>query len=89
LPETLRWIERVKPQRAIITNMHVDLDFDTLSNELPAISARLRWARIGNLSFWSYSHAEASLDRLLRACQFDGARAVASVLRFGQTFGGG
>ena len=35
LPETLRWIERIKPRRAIITNMHVDLDFDTLSNELP------------------------------------------------------
>jgi len=35
LPETLHWIERVNPKRAIITNMHVDLDFDTLSNGLP------------------------------------------------------
>lgn len=36
LPETLSWIERLKPHRAIITNMHVDLDFDTLRAELPA-----------------------------------------------------
>ena len=35
LPETLSWIERLKPSRAIITNMHVDLDFDTLRRELP------------------------------------------------------
>jgi phosphoribosyl 1,2-cyclic phosphate phosphodiesterase len=35
LPETLSWIERLKPHRAIITNMHVDLDFDTLRAELP------------------------------------------------------
>lgn len=35
LPETLSWIERLKPERAIITNMHVDLDFDTLRAELP------------------------------------------------------
>lgn len=35
LPETLAWIERMKPKRAIITNMHVDLDFATLQRELP------------------------------------------------------
>jgi phosphoribosyl 1,2-cyclic phosphate phosphodiesterase len=35
LPETLAWIERLKPKRAIITNMHVDLDFATLQRELP------------------------------------------------------
>jgi phosphoribosyl 1,2-cyclic phosphate phosphodiesterase len=35
LPETLRWIERMKPRRAVITNMHVDLDFATLQRELP------------------------------------------------------
>jgi phosphoribosyl 1,2-cyclic phosphate phosphodiesterase len=35
LPETLAWIERLKPKRAIITNMHIDLDFDTLRAELP------------------------------------------------------
>ncbi|MBC8036823.1 MAG: MBL fold metallo-hydrolase [Rhizobiales bacterium] len=35
LAETLGWIERLKPARAIITNMHVDLDFETLRRELP------------------------------------------------------
>ena len=35
LAETLSWIERIKPIRAIVTNMHVDLDFDTLRRELP------------------------------------------------------
>jgi phosphoribosyl 1,2-cyclic phosphate phosphodiesterase len=35
LAETLHWISEMKPRRAIITNMHVDLDFDTLTNELP------------------------------------------------------
>ena len=36
LPETLSWIERLNPKRAVITNMHVDLDFDTLRRELPS-----------------------------------------------------
>jgi phosphoribosyl 1,2-cyclic phosphate phosphodiesterase len=35
LPETLAWIEQIKPRRAVITNMHVDLDYDTLAGELP------------------------------------------------------
>ncbi|MFT3986822.1 MBL fold metallo-hydrolase [Aestuariivirga sp.] len=35
LAETLGWIEKLKPRRAIITNMHVDLDFETLKRELP------------------------------------------------------
>lgn len=35
LAETLSWIERLKPKRAIITNMHIDLDFATLQRELP------------------------------------------------------
>ncbi|MFN0194625.1 MAG: MBL fold metallo-hydrolase [Aestuariivirga sp.] len=35
LAETLEWIEQLKPRRAIVTNMHVDLDFDTLAAELP------------------------------------------------------
>jgi phosphoribosyl 1,2-cyclic phosphate phosphodiesterase len=35
LAETLTWIERLKPARAIITNMHVDLDFEALRHELP------------------------------------------------------
>jgi phosphoribosyl 1,2-cyclic phosphate phosphodiesterase len=35
LAETLVWIERLSPKRAIITNMHVDLDYATLARELP------------------------------------------------------
>ena len=27
LPETLAWIERLKPKRAVLTNMHIDLDY--------------------------------------------------------------
>jgi phosphoribosyl 1,2-cyclic phosphate phosphodiesterase len=36
LDRTLEWIARVKPQRAILTNMHVDMDYATLVAELPA-----------------------------------------------------
>ncbi len=36
LAETLSWIERLKPKRAILTNMHLDLDYATLKAELPA-----------------------------------------------------
>jgi phosphoribosyl 1,2-cyclic phosphate phosphodiesterase len=32
---TLEWIARVKPARAILTNMHVDLDYDALKAALP------------------------------------------------------
>ncbi len=35
LEQTLRWIERVKPRRAILTNMHIDMDYRTLLAELP------------------------------------------------------
>jgi phosphoribosyl 1,2-cyclic phosphate phosphodiesterase len=31
----LEWIARVKPKRAILTNMHIDLDFEELSRRLP------------------------------------------------------
>jgi phosphoribosyl 1,2-cyclic phosphate phosphodiesterase len=36
LARTLEWIARAKPRRAILTNMHVDLDYTTLAAELPA-----------------------------------------------------
>lgn len=36
LEQALAWIERMAPRRAIITNMHVDLDYETLARELPA-----------------------------------------------------
>ena len=35
LERTLEWIARVKPERAILTNMHIDLDFATLARQLP------------------------------------------------------
>ncbi len=35
LARALEWIARVKPKRAILTNMHVDLDYDRLRRELP------------------------------------------------------
>jgi phosphoribosyl 1,2-cyclic phosphate phosphodiesterase len=36
LPETLDWIARLEPARSVITNMHVDLDYETLRRQLPA-----------------------------------------------------
>lgn len=35
LEMSLEWIARVKPRRAILTNLHVDLDYETLTRELP------------------------------------------------------
>lgn len=35
LANTLGWIEKVKPKRAILTNMHIDLDYDTVLAETP------------------------------------------------------
>jgi phosphoribosyl 1,2-cyclic phosphate phosphodiesterase len=34
--DALGWIERIKPRRAILTNLHVDLDYDALRSKLPA-----------------------------------------------------
>jgi phosphoribosyl 1,2-cyclic phosphate phosphodiesterase len=36
LADALDWIARVKPKRAILTNLHADLDYDVLRRELPA-----------------------------------------------------
>jgi len=33
--QALAWIERVQPKRAILTHMHVDLDYETLAGQLP------------------------------------------------------
>ena len=33
--QALEWIERLRPKRAILTHLHVDLDYDTLRRELP------------------------------------------------------
>lgn len=35
LSQALRWIERMKPKRAILTHMHIDLDYGSLARELP------------------------------------------------------
>ncbi|MDB5453140.1 MAG: phosphoribosyl 1,2-cyclic phosphodiesterase, partial [Caulobacteraceae bacterium] len=36
LARTLEWIERVRPGRAILTNLHVDMDYRALKAKLPA-----------------------------------------------------
>ena len=33
--QALEWIKRLRPKRAILTHLHVDLDYDTLSRDLP------------------------------------------------------
>ncbi len=35
LSNTIEWIEQIKPRRAVITNMHVDLDYDDVMAETP------------------------------------------------------
>jgi phosphoribosyl 1,2-cyclic phosphate phosphodiesterase len=35
LADALSWIERLKPRRAILTNLHSDLDYEVLRKELP------------------------------------------------------
>ena len=36
LEEALGWIARLKPRRAVLTNLHNDLDYATLKRDLPA-----------------------------------------------------
>ena len=36
LDKTLAWIDRVRPEKAILTNMHVSMDYQTLKRDLPA-----------------------------------------------------
>ena len=33
--QALDWIERLKPNRAILTHLHIDLDYAALQRELP------------------------------------------------------
>ncbi len=35
LENSLKWIERVGPRRGVLTNMHIDLDYDTVARETP------------------------------------------------------
>lgn len=36
IAQSLAWIERVKPDHAVLTNLHQELDYDTLKSQLPA-----------------------------------------------------
>lgn len=36
LERTLGWIERLKPNRAVLTNLHIDMDYQRLISELPS-----------------------------------------------------
>ncbi len=36
LAESLAWIERLKPRRAVLTNLHSDLDYEWLRTHVPA-----------------------------------------------------
>jgi phosphoribosyl 1,2-cyclic phosphate phosphodiesterase len=36
LDEALSWIETMRPRRAVLTNLHTDLDYETLRANLPA-----------------------------------------------------
>ncbi|MEM5517601.1 MBL fold metallo-hydrolase [Henriciella sp. AS95] len=35
LERALDWIERIQPQKAFLTNLHIDMDYQTLCRELP------------------------------------------------------
>lgn len=35
LARTMEWIDRLKPKRTVLTNMHIDLDYATLRRTLP------------------------------------------------------
>ena len=35
LDNTLGWIERIRPANAVLTNMHIDLDYETVCRETP------------------------------------------------------
>jgi len=35
LDKSLEWIERARPKTAILTNMHIDLDYDAVNQETP------------------------------------------------------
>jgi len=35
LEQTLEWIEKLRPRMSVLTNLHIDLDYETLIKELP------------------------------------------------------
>ena len=36
LADALAWIERIKPRRAILTNLHADLDYEVVRKAVPS-----------------------------------------------------
>jgi len=36
LPEALQWIERMAPRQAVLTNLHIDMDYDEVDARTPA-----------------------------------------------------
>lgn len=36
LEQTLDWIEQAAPKQAVLTNMHIDMDYETIARETPA-----------------------------------------------------
>lgn len=41
LDKTLAWIDRVRPKSAVLTNMHIDLDYQTLKKELSGLEMKV------------------------------------------------
>ena len=35
LEQSLAWVEQLKPKHTVLTNLHVDFDYETLKSELP------------------------------------------------------
>ena len=35
LSDALGWIERMKPKRAVLTNLHADIDYEAVKTKLP------------------------------------------------------
>jgi phosphoribosyl 1,2-cyclic phosphate phosphodiesterase len=35
MTKALHWIERMQPRRAVLTHLHVDIDYDELAAKLP------------------------------------------------------
>jgi phosphoribosyl 1,2-cyclic phosphate phosphodiesterase len=49
LDEALAWIEKMRPGRAVLTNLHTDLDYEELRRRLPAnVEPAYDGMRIGN-----------------------------------------
>jgi phosphoribosyl 1,2-cyclic phosphate phosphodiesterase len=61
LSEALAWIARMHPRRAVLTNLHTDLDYGRLARELPA---GIEPAYDGMRIIWGDSRAPVSLSSI-------------------------